>query len=112
MKKTENNRKVFLKALIDYGNKSGNFNPHFHRKEMMKILDVNEREFNIIQKNLGEKYCYFVDSHNGDNRYAINMNECLELKEENDKHNQIVRLVILTAIFGAVLGTALSLWLK
>lgn len=117
MNETQLNRKRLLSALLDYAVESGNFNPHFHKKDMMDRLGVTEGEFNIIQKNLGDKYCHYVDSHEGDNRYAINVSECLALRERydqesiNDKrHQQLVRLAVLVAILGAVLGAALSFW--
>jgi len=77
MKDAHIKRKEFLKALIDYANKSGNFNPHFYKKEMMDILNITEGEFNITQHNIGQKYCYYVGPHKGEERYAINVSECL-----------------------------------
>jgi len=110
-------RKEFLKALINFANESNNFNPHFYKKEMMDKLNISEVEFNIIQHNLGQKYCYYVGPHNGEDRYAIQMSECVSLQEQyeqesiNEKrHNQLVRLAVLVAILGAVVGTALSFW--
>ncbi len=118
MKETQINRKKFLKALIDYAKESGTFNPHFYKKEMMDTLKITEGDFNIIQKNLGQKYCYYVGPHDSGDRYAINVSECLALQEQYDqeylnekRHKQIVRLVILVAILGAVLGVALNIWL-
>jgi len=118
MKDTYIKRKEFLKALINYTNESGNFNPHFYKKEMMDILNISESEFNITQHNLGQKYCYYVGPHEGEDRYAINVSECLSLQEQYDqesintrRHEQIVRLAVLVAILGAVIGAALSLWL-
>ncbi len=84
---------------------------------MMDRLGVTEGEFNIIQKNLGDKYCHFVDLHQGVPRYAINVSECLALHEQYDqesinekRHQQLVRVAIFVAILGAVLGAALSFW--
>lgn len=118
MKDTHIKRKEFLKALINYANESGNFNPHFYKKEMMDILNISDGEFNIIQHNLGQKYCYYVGPHKGEDRYAINVSECLSLQGQYDqesintrRHEQIVRLAVLVAILGAVIGVALSLWL-
>ncbi len=119
MKDINTNRKELLRALINYAKQSGNFNPHFYKKEMMDILNITEAEFNIAQHNLGQKYCYYVGPHNGEDRYAINVAECLSLQEQYDqeslntkRHSQLVRLAVLVAILGAVLGAALSFWLK
>jgi len=118
MREVQAQRKRLLSALLNHAKESGNFNPHFYKKEMRDILGVPEDEFNIIQKNLGEKYCHYVDySTSAGERYAINVSECLALQEQYDqeiindnRHRQLVRLVILVAILGAVLGVALSLW--
>ena len=117
MNETQLNRKRLLSALLDHAEKSGNFNPHFYKKDMMDRLGVTEGEFNIIQKNLGDRYCHYVDSYGGDNRYAINVSECLALQEQYDqesinekRHQQLVRLAVLVAMLGAVLGVALSFW--
>jgi len=111
-------RKDFLKTLIKYAKDSKNFNPHFYKNEMMEIMNISEDNFNIIQHNLGQKYCYYVGHHNGKDRYAINVSECLSLQEQYDqdaintrRHEQIVRLAVLVAILGAVMGAALSFWL-
>lgn len=118
MKDIHGKRKEFLKALVSYANESGNFNPHFCKKEMMDILNITQDEFNITQHNLGQKYCHYVGPHNGDERYAISVSECLSLQEQYDqesintsRHEQIVRLAVLVSILGAVIGAALSLWL-
>jgi hypothetical protein len=117
MKDAHVKRKDFLKALINCANESGNFNPHFYKKEMMDILNISEGDFNIIQHNLGQKYCYYAGPHDGEDRYAINVSECLSLQEQYDqesintkRHQQLVRLAVLVAILGAVLGAALSFW--
>ena len=109
--------KELLKALINYTNKSGNFNPHFYKNEIMDSLSISEGEFNIIQKSLGDKYCHYVDSHGGSDRYSINMSECLALQEQHDqefinekRHKQLVRLAVLIAVLGATLGATLSVW--
>lgn len=113
-----NNRQKFLNALLEYADKSGNFNPHFDKNEMMETLGVTESQFNIMQKQLGDKYCHYIDSHMGKPRYSINLSECLSLKEifdqeavQGKRHAQLVRLVVLVAILGAVLGVALGKWL-
>jgi len=121
MNETQLNRKRLLLALLDHAEKSDNFHPHFYKKDMMDGLGVTEREFNIIQKNLGDKYCHFVDLYQGVPRYAINVSECLALYEQyvqesiqksiNQKRNQqLVRPAIFVAILGTVLGAALSFW--
>ena len=117
MKETQIKRKRFLSALLDYAAKSGTFNPHFCKKEVMDRLSLTEKEFNIVQKNLGDKYCYYVDSHDGSDRYAINVSECLLLQEQyeqeainEERHKRHVRLAVLVAILSAVLAVALSRW--
>jgi len=111
-------REDFLKALIDYGNNSGNFNPHFYKKELMDILKISEGEFNIVQHNLGNKYCYYVGPYRGEDRYAINMSECLNLQEQYEqeaidtkRHNVSLRLAVLLTALGAILGVALTILL-
>ena len=118
MKDPHKQKKDFLTALIDYGNKSGNFNPHFYKKEMMDILNILEGEFNIVQHNLGNKYCYNVGPHKGEDRYAINMSECLNLQEQYEqeavdtkRHNVSLRLAVLLTLLGTILGVSLTLWL-
>ena len=113
------NKRRFLKALIEYAEKSGTFNPYFHMKELMDSLGISEKEFNIIQKQLGDRYCLLVDIHDNDKRYRINVSECLSLQEQYDqeliqekRHKQLLRLAILVAILGAVLGVALNMWLS
>ena len=117
MKDKQNNRKRLLNAMLEYADKSGKFNPHFYKKEMMDSLRVTEGQFNIIQKSLGDKYCHYVDSLGGGDRYSINVSECLALKEKYDqerinerRHKQLVWLAVIVVILSAVLGTALSLW--
>lgn len=119
MKREEDNRHRLLKALLQHADEPGKFNPHFHRKEMLQRLALSEGEFNIIQKQLGEKYCHYVDQHNGDARYAITVSECLALRDQlrNDKtqeksHKQLVRVAVLVAVLGAVLATAFTVWLQ
>jgi hypothetical protein len=80
-------RKEFLFALIKYADESGSFNPHFYKSEMMVILNISEGEFNIIQKRLGDQYCYFVGPHEGKDRYAINVSECYKLKDMYDQED-------------------------
>lgn len=118
MDNTKINKKKFLEAIIDYAEKSGKFNPHFYRKEMMNFLKISEKEFNIIQKILGDKYCQFVASYEDDARYRINYSECLTLKEQYDqeiraenRHKQIVRLAVLVAILGALISVVFNIWL-
>ena len=117
MKEAQNNRKKLLGALLDYAEKSGNFNPHFYKNEIMDSLGIAEGEFNIIQKNLGDKYCHYLDSHGGNGRYAINLSECWALQEQYNqesinegRHKQLVRLAVLVAVLGATLGAALCVW--
>ena len=116
MKRKIDNRERLLRELVEYAEQSGTFNPHFQCKEMMDRLNLTECEFNILQRQLGDKYCRSVDTHQGDNRYEICVNECLALldeieykKTQEKRHNQLVRMALEVAILGAVIGVALTL---
>jgi hypothetical protein len=118
MAKHLDDRRRLLDALLDFASNSGTSNPHFYRKEMMELLGISEGEFNIIQKSLGDRYCTFVDSHNDDNRYAINVSECQALRSQfkqediqEQRHRQTIRIIVLAAILTAVLTIALTRWL-
>ncbi|MGD0276610.1 MAG: hypothetical protein ABSB79_11280 [Syntrophales bacterium] len=115
----KDDRRLFLEVLLDLASKSSTFNPVVYRREMMAQLGVSEDDFNIMQKRLGDRYCTFVDSHNDDNRYAIQYSECLALHEQylqeeirEKRHREMVRLTVLSAILTALLTTALMLWFK
>ena len=119
MKEKADNRRRLLCVLVQYAEKSETFNPYFYRSEMMKRLGLTEGEFNIVQKQLGDRYCRYIDQHKGDARYEICVSECLALRAQFDhertlekRHNQLVRLAILVAIFGPVLAAALALWFQ
>lgn len=85
----------------------------------MKRLGLTEGEFNIVQKQLGDRYCRYVDQHEGDARYEICVSECLALRDQFEqekiqkrRHKELFRLVIEVAVLGAVLGAALTLWFQ
>jgi len=110
-------RERFLRALLEWADESSELNPHFHRTEMIQRLRISIGEFNIVQKQLGDKYCRYVDQHDGDARYEICVSECLALRNQFDhektlekRHNQLLRWAVLVAIFGAVLAVALTVW--
>jgi len=112
-------RERFLRALLEYADESNTFNPHFHRTEMIQRLRISKVDFNIVQKQLGDRYRRYIDQHKGDARYEICVSECLALRAQFDhertlekRHNQLVRLAILVAIFGPVLAAALALWFQ
>jgi hypothetical protein len=116
MKQVTVDRKAFLVALLDYAEESKTFNPHFRLEEMLSRLGIDEGTFNILRYSLGEQYCYLAGIHDGEPRYAINLSGCLALKDDFDhkdrerqQHNQSIRLAVLTAILGAVVGSALTL---
>ena len=79
---------------------------------------VRERSKKVaVHQNLLHIICHYVDSYGGDNRYAINVSECWALQEQYDqesinekRHQQLVRLSVLVAVLGAVLGFALIFW--
>ena len=82
MKKIKDKRLVLLEAIIRYADQSDNFNPFFYKDEMLKRLDVCEINFDIMQKQLGDRYCRMVDSFEERHRYTINVIECLELRDQ------------------------------
>jgi ABC-type phosphate/phosphonate transport system permease subunit len=114
MAKMTDKRQRLLAALLEYAKKSGTFNPHFYRSEMIKCLGVTEGEFNIMQSQLGEQYCSFAGVQGTDSRYEIHVDKCLELWEKLERHRQLVRTTFLAAvigsILGAVVGVVLSFW--
>ena len=82
MKKTKDKRLVLLEAILRYADQSDNFNPFFYKDEMLKRLDVCETNFDIMQKQLGNRYCRMIDSFEERTRYAINVIECLDLRDQ------------------------------
>ena len=112
MKKTKDKRLVLLEALLRYADQCGNANPHFYKEEMLKMLGVCEHVFNIMQKQLGDRYCRMVDSIEEGSRYAINVNKCLELRDQiiqantkERKHLEGVRKTLLATSSVALLVT-------
>jgi len=86
---------------------------------MMELLALTEGEFNIVQQQLGNRYCSLVDIHAEDARYQICVSECLALQDQMKKertqekrHKQLVRLAVLVALLGAIVGTALTACLR
>jgi hypothetical protein len=117
MRNELDSRFALLNALIEYGERSGTFNPHFHKKEMMEKLGISEGEFNIVQKSLGNKYCHIVDIHEGNARYAISMDECYRLRDElrqqrilGRRHRQILWATIIAIIVTLVAIIGPLLW--
>jgi hypothetical protein len=118
MKEKVDNRRRLLYTLVQYAEKSKTFNPHFYRCEMMKRLDLTEGEFNIVQKQLGDRDCRYVDQHEGDARYEIRVSECLTLRDQFEqekiqerRHKQLFWIAVLAVVFAA-LGAALTLWFQ
>lgn len=110
MKKQKDDRERLLIALIDYAEKSGTFNPCFHKNEMLTILGVTERQFNIMLSRLGPEYCRMLDIHEGWSRYTISYDKCLQLRDKAKRHKELFWITILSAILCAVLGFALVFW--
>lgn len=117
MKQKIDKRERFLRALLEYADESSKLNPHFQRTEMIQRLKISEGDFNIVQKRLGDKYCRYVDQHDGDARYEICVSECLALRDQFDyektlkkRHTELLRWAFLVAILGAVLALALTVW--
>ena len=116
MKKKIDNRRRFLYALVKNAEKTGN--PYFYRSKMMKVLVLTELEFNIVQKQLGDRYCQFIDYLEEKARYKICVSECLTLQDQfkqeeiqERRHRQICWIGVLAVIFAA-LGAALTLWFQ
>jgi hypothetical protein len=108
MNKTKDKRLVFLEAILRYSNQSDNIDPFFYKDEMLKRLDVCEMNFDIMQKQLGDKYSRIVDIFEERTRYTINVIECLELrdritqantKERRHRERSIILLETLIATF-------------
>lgn len=115
MKKIKDKRFVLLEALLRYADQSGNFNPHFFKDEMIKVLNVTEGDFNIMQKQLGDEYCHMVDYIEGRSRYAIIVNKCFALRDEIEqantdarRHREGIRIAVLTTLLGTLLGFILG----
>ena len=87
-KKIRDNKLVLLEALIHQADFSGNDDPHFYVDEMLKKLDVCEHDFNIMLRQLGDRYCRLADSFEGRRRYAINMNGCFQLRSQLIRENE------------------------
>lgn len=111
MKQKKDRRAELLTALVNYANQSGSLNPHFYKDEMINILAISEADFNIIQKQLGDEYCHFVDNHEGKSRYAISVNKCLVLRDQIEQgntavksHEESIRVNVLCTILGSLLG--------
>jgi hypothetical protein len=99
-----------LEALLHYADRSGTDNPHFYKDEMLKILGVCEHVFNIMQKQLGDICCHLVDGLEERSRYAINVNKCLELRDQiiqanakGKRYRESVRNILLATSIGAPL---------
>jgi len=109
MKKTKDKRLVLLEALLRYADQCGDANPHFYKDEMLKMLHVCEHVFNVMQKQLGERYCCMVGSIDEGSRYAINVNKCLELRDQiiqattKERHRESVRKTLLATSSVALL---------
>lgn len=112
---TADDRQRLLAALLEYAKESGTFNPHFQKKEMMARLGIDEREFNIMQKRLGDKYCCYTGPHDGDDRYAISLSECFSLQHQFDqeqmqkrRHRELVGVAVAVGVLAAFLSAVLS----
>ena len=110
MKKTKDKRLVLLEALLRYADQCGDANPHFYKDEMLKMLHVCEHVFNVMQKQLGEKYCCMIDCIEERSRYVINVNKCFELRDQiirantkERRYREAVRKTLLATSSGALL---------
>ncbi len=110
LKETRDKRLVLLEALIRYSDQSGNITPHFYKDEMIKRLGVCEHVFNIMQKQLGDRYCSLVDSFEIRPRYAFNVLDCIELRDRiiqantrETRHREDFRIKLLSTLIGTFL---------
>jgi|WetSurMetagenome_2_1015567.scaffolds.fasta_scaffold1045722_1 hypothetical protein len=107
MKKINDKRLVLLEALIRYADQCGDSNPHFYKDEMLKMLNVCEHVFNIMQIQLGDGYCHMVDNLEERSNYAINVNRCLELRDQiiqantrERRHREKMEITFLVTLIG------------
>ena len=112
---TQPDRRELLLELVDYAKESKSFNPHFHLSEMLSRLDIAEGTFNVLLSSLGGQYCHMVDVHNGEASFAINLSECLTLKDHFDqqqvegrRHRELMRVALFAAVISAVLSVVLA----
>ena len=111
VKKTKDKRLVLIEAILRYSDQSGNINPFFYKDEMLKRLDVCEMNFDIMQKQLGDRYCRIVDIFEERSRYAVDVIECLELRDRilqaNTKERRYregrIRIILLEALIATFL---------
>jgi predicted metal-binding transcription factor (methanogenesis marker protein 9) len=110
LRKTKDKRLVLLDALIRCADESGSTKPHFYKDEMLKRLDVCDHVFNIMQKQLGDRYCRRMDDCLDErSEYAINVNKCLELRDQiiqaniKEKHREGIEIKLLATLIGTFL---------
>ncbi len=109
--KIQKDRERFLYQLLEYDSGQKKFNPHFIKDDMLKLLGVNEGEFNKIQKSLGDIYCTYVDTRNDKDRYIIHTSECWVLhdKFEDWKLNKSLKKLTISLMVVAVLTLIVAL---
>jgi hypothetical protein len=107
MNNTKDKRLVLLQAILRYTDQSDNFNPFFYKDEMLRKLDVCEINFDIMQKQLGDRYCRLIDIFEERSRYAINVIDCIELRDQiiqantkEKRHRENVRIKLLSTLIG------------
>ncbi len=111
VKKINDKRLVLLQALIHHADLSGSDDPHCYKDELLKTLDVCEHVFNVMLRQLGDRYCRReVCFEENRSRFAINLRACLALRtqltEEKTRQRQVrqgVRNTLLAASFGTFL---------
>jgi hypothetical protein len=110
MKKTEDKRLVLLDAILRCADKSDYNNQYFYKDDVIKKLDVCEHTFNIMLKQLGDRYCRMVDIFEVRSRYAINVIKCFELRDQiiqadikEKRHHEDIRIKLLSTLIGTFL---------
>lgn len=107
-------RLTLLDALITHADRTGSIEPYVYRDDMIERLGVCEHVFNIMYKQLGERYCRMVDSFEERVRYTIDINRCLELREQILNENTTVqqqREGVRRTLFATSIGTFLAIFI-
>ncbi|MBN2017564.1 MAG: hypothetical protein JW794_05490 [Candidatus Cloacimonetes bacterium] len=109
--KAQKEREEFLFVLLEYASKKEEFNPHFYKEEMLKILNFDESKFNKIQKSLGDEYCSFVDRIDCKDRYKIDTSNCWKLhdKFKDWRLNKSLKTLTITLLVIALITLVVAL---
>lgn len=107
IKKLRKDQVRFVQALLEYAAKQETWPKEFRPEDMMNILKVSEQELNVMRDNAGG-CCTCI----GPDRYRINVNHCLFLRELLEQRKLIPLnwlLIILTLFILVVACITLAL---